>query len=263
MEADDAHRLLPPPLLTLNLTLDERYPNSRGRRRRRRRREEGVGAEALRALPDPGLDPFGPFAQRGDLPPPLELRLRGPQDRASPPLGRRAPRRAPAPEGLLMYSLLLADALRSDADDVLVLADPTYGACCVADRAAAALSADLLVHYGHSCLVPVPSSLLPVLYVFVDIRVDPTRLAAAVRSAFPDPPPPRASPSRAPSSSSPPSTRRGPSSSPMATRTSSSPRQNRSPPARSSDAPRPPSPNRRVWTRSSSWPTAGFTSRRS
>ncbi|OAY70380.1 Diphthamide biosynthesis protein 1 [Ananas comosus] len=91
------------------------------------------------------------------------------------------------PEGLLMYSLLLADALRSDADDVLVLADPTYGACCVADRAAAALSADLLVHYGHSCLVPVPSSLLPVLYVFVDIRVDPTRLAAAVRSAFPDP----------------------------------------------------------------------------
>lgn len=37
----------------------------------------------------------------------------------------------------------------------MVLGDVTYGACCVDDFSAKALGADLLVHYGHSCLVPV------------------------------------------------------------------------------------------------------------
>ncbi|KAM3245119.1 hypothetical protein ACQJBY_056441 [Aegilops geniculata] len=96
------------------------------------------------------------------------------------------------PEGLLLFSLplshLLGPFLAEDpSNDVLILADPTYGACCLGDRPAKALAADLLVHYGHSCLVPVTSSLLPVLYVFVEIRVDALRLAAAVRGAFPDP----------------------------------------------------------------------------
>uniref|UniRef100_A0A453Q165 Diphthamide biosynthesis protein 1 n=1 Tax=Aegilops tauschii subsp. strangulata TaxID=200361 RepID=A0A453Q165_AEGTS len=76
------------------------------------------------------------------------------------------------PEGLLLFSLplshLLGPFLAEDpSNDVLILADPTYGACCLGDRPAKALAADLLVHYGHSCLVPVTSSLLPVLYVFV------------------------------------------------------------------------------------------------
>ncbi|KAI4983032.1 hypothetical protein ZWY2020_023524 [Hordeum vulgare] len=96
------------------------------------------------------------------------------------------------PEGLLLFSLpishLLGPFLAEDpSNDVLILADPTYGACCLGDRPAKALAADLLVHYGHSCLVPVTSSLLPVLYVFVEIRVDALRLAAAIRGAFPDP----------------------------------------------------------------------------
>ncbi|XP_006649166.3 2-(3-amino-3-carboxypropyl)histidine synthase subunit 1 [Oryza brachyantha] len=96
------------------------------------------------------------------------------------------------PEGLLLFSLplshLLAPFLEPDpSNDLLILADPTYGACCLADRPAKALAADVLVHYGHSCLVPVTSSLLPVLYVFVEIHVDAQRLADAVRAAFPDP----------------------------------------------------------------------------
>jgi len=32
------------------------------------------------------------------------------------------------------------------------MGDITYGACCVDDFTAQALSVDLLVHYGHSCL---------------------------------------------------------------------------------------------------------------
>ena len=36
--------------------------------------------------------------------------------------------------------------------ETLIMGDVTYGACCVDDFTAQALGADLLVHYGHSCL---------------------------------------------------------------------------------------------------------------
>jgi 2-(3-amino-3-carboxypropyl)histidine synthase len=65
-----------------------------------------------------------------------------------------------------------------------VLGDVTYGACCVDDLSAAALGADFLVHYGHSCLVPVDATRLPCLYVFVDIRFDGAHLQECVRANF-------------------------------------------------------------------------------
>lgn len=34
----------------------------------------------------------------------------------------------------------------------VIMGDVTYGACCVDDYTARALGADLLIHYGHSCL---------------------------------------------------------------------------------------------------------------
>ena len=36
--------------------------------------------------------------------------------------------------------------------EVMILGDVTYGACCIDDFTARALGAQLLVHYGHSCL---------------------------------------------------------------------------------------------------------------
>jgi 2-(3-amino-3-carboxypropyl)histidine synthase len=41
-----------------------------------------------------------------------------------------------------------------------ILGDVTYGACCVDDYSSAALGVDFLVHYGHSCLVPVDLTLV-------------------------------------------------------------------------------------------------------
>ena len=78
------------------------------------------------------------------------------------------------PEGLLMYSLIVADILKnfSEASTVSILGDVTYGACCVDDLGAQALGANLLVRYGHSCLVPLTTTVIPCLYVFVEIRVD-------------------------------------------------------------------------------------------
>jgi len=39
--------------------------------------------------------------------------------------------------------------------ECLILGDVTYGACCVDDLASKALECDFIVHYGHSCLVPI------------------------------------------------------------------------------------------------------------
>ncbi|MCO5587566.1 hypothetical protein L7F22_041515 [Adiantum nelumboides] len=90
------------------------------------------------------------------------------------------------PEGLLMFALPLCDILESfaGADECFVLGDVTYGACCVDDFSAASLGADFLVHYGHSCLVPIDNSLIPCLYVFVEIQIDVLHLVDTVKLNF-------------------------------------------------------------------------------
>lgn len=69
--------------------------------------------------------------------------------------------------------------------EILVLGDVTYGACCVDDFTAKALGADFLVHYGHSCLVPIDATSLPALYVFVDIKIDTAHFLDTLRHNFP------------------------------------------------------------------------------
>lgn len=90
------------------------------------------------------------------------------------------------PEGLLMYSLAICDILEvfADVEECFVLGDVTYGACCVDDYSAVALGAEFLVHYGHSCLVPVDVTQIPCLYVFVDIQIDVSHLVEAIKQNF-------------------------------------------------------------------------------
>ena len=79
------------------------------------------------------------------------------------------------PEGLLLYATVISDVLQRLAltlEQVSILGDVTYGACCVDDLGAQALGAELLVHYGHSCLVPIQHTAIPCLYVFVEITID-------------------------------------------------------------------------------------------
>lgn len=57
-------------------------------------------------------------------------------------------------------------------EETVILGDVTYGACCVDDFTAEALGCDFLVHYGHSCLVPVTMTRIKTLYVFVEIGFD-------------------------------------------------------------------------------------------
>lgn len=90
------------------------------------------------------------------------------------------------PEGLLMFSLVISDIIeRFTEADTIVMGDVTYGACCVDDFTAKALGADLLVHYGHSCLIPVDQTAgIKVLYVFVDIKIDALHFIESVKHNF-------------------------------------------------------------------------------
>ncbi|KAG8274124.1 2-(3-amino-3-carboxypropyl)histidine synthase subunit 1 [Homalodisca vitripennis] len=92
------------------------------------------------------------------------------------------------PEGLLMYSVTLCDVIEKFTDaDTVIMGDVTYGACCVDDFTAKALGADLLVHYGHSCLIPIDrTSGITVLYIFVDIKIDPLHFIETVKANFPN-----------------------------------------------------------------------------
>lgn len=90
------------------------------------------------------------------------------------------------PEGLLRYALNIADILEEFCQaEAVILADVTYGACCVDDHTAKALGADFLIHYGHSCLIPVDQTTgIKMLYVFVDIKFDYQHFLETVKFNF-------------------------------------------------------------------------------
>ncbi|KAK0172823.1 hypothetical protein PV328_006094 [Microctonus aethiopoides] len=78
------------------------------------------------------------------------------------------------PEGLLLFATTISDIIEEFTDaETIIMADVTYGACCIDDYTARALNIDLLIHYGHSCLIPIDQTEgIKVLYIFVDIKID-------------------------------------------------------------------------------------------
>mmetsp|Transcript_13334 Transcript_13334/g.15289 ORF Transcript_13334/g.15289 Transcript_13334/m.15289 type:complete len:410 (+) Transcript_13334:112-1341(+) len=93
------------------------------------------------------------------------------------------------PEGLLLYATIISDIFKRCAPflkQVSVLGDVTYGACCVDDIGAKALGASLLLHYGHSCLVPIQHTVIPCLYVFVELQIDVQHMVDCVCATIAD-----------------------------------------------------------------------------
>jgi len=90
------------------------------------------------------------------------------------------------PEGLLMFATTISDILTQFCPGIetLIMGDVTYGACCIDDYTARAMGCDLLVHYAHSCLIPVDVTKIKTLYVFVDISIDTTHLLASLERNF-------------------------------------------------------------------------------
>lgn len=62
------------------------------------------------------------------------------------------------------------------------MGDITYGACCVDDYSAKRLGADFMVHYGHSCLIPIQKTQIPILYVFVELKINVDHLVKTIHA---------------------------------------------------------------------------------
>lgn len=86
-----------------------------------------------------------------------------------------------------MFATTLCDIVETFTDaDTVIMGDVTYGACCIDDFTALALGVDLLVHYGHSCLIPIDqTNSIKVLYIFVDIKIDPSHFVETIKINFP------------------------------------------------------------------------------
>ncbi|KIJ04981.1 hypothetical protein PAXINDRAFT_103950 [Paxillus involutus ATCC 200175] len=77
------------------------------------------------------------------------------------------------PDELLHDSVPIYRLLKQrvgDGRDLYVLADTSYGSCCIDEVAAQHVDADLVVHYGHACMSK--TSRLPVVYVFGRKSID-------------------------------------------------------------------------------------------
>jgi diphthamide biosynthesis protein 2 len=72
----------------------------------------------------------------------------------------------------------------SGQESLFILGDTSYGACCVDEVAAEHVDADVVVHYGRSCLSP--PSRLPVIYVFTErpLALDP--VVATFKETYPE-----------------------------------------------------------------------------
>ncbi|MBN2250539.1 MAG: diphthamide synthesis protein [Candidatus Altiarchaeota archaeon] len=59
------------------------------------------------------------------------------------------------PEGLKQYAVRIAKEIeeRTNAETVIFI-DPVYGACDTKDKEAEMLRLDLVVHFGHTSLMP-------------------------------------------------------------------------------------------------------------
>ncbi|RDB21855.1 Diphthamide biosynthesis protein 2 [Hypsizygus marmoreus] len=85
------------------------------------------------------------------------------------------------PDQLLHDSVPIYRKLKSRIGvgrELYVLADTSYGSCCVDEVAAQHVDADAMVHYGHACMTQ--TSRLPVIYVFGRRPIDIERCTTSV-----------------------------------------------------------------------------------
>jgi 2-(3-amino-3-carboxypropyl)histidine synthase len=90
------------------------------------------------------------------------------------------------PEGFLEYATRISRQLAEECDcDVTIMADAVFGACCVDDLACRSQGIDLLVHFGHSCLVPVDQTVVQTMYIPVTMKFNQDHLLDTIKYNFP------------------------------------------------------------------------------
>lgn len=88
-------------------------------------------------------------------------------------------------DNILHLAVTIESELAKHVDSsIFILADTSYGSCCVDEIAASHMQADGLIHFGHACLSKVTR--LPVLYVFPKNQVDVDNFIECFKSNIPD-----------------------------------------------------------------------------
>lgn len=97
------------------------------------------------------------------------------------------------PEGLIRFGTVLVDVMSAYLKEngcqyvnFIIMGDLTYGACCIDDYLADSMNCDLIIHYAHSCLVPINqmSTNVKYLYVFLDIKFDLDHITKCIKHNF-------------------------------------------------------------------------------
>lgn len=87
----------------------------------------------------------------------------------------------------MLFACIISDIIRTFTNcETVILGDVTYGACCIDDIASDEFDCDLLVHYGHSCLIPITETRRKVMYVFVEIGIDLQHFVDTIKFNFED-----------------------------------------------------------------------------
>jgi diphthamide biosynthesis protein 2 len=77
------------------------------------------------------------------------------------------------------------ESQEEEDEHLTILGDTSYGACCVDEVAAEHCDAEVVVHYGRSCLSP--TARLPVIYVFTTKALDLESTVSTFQTTYPDP----------------------------------------------------------------------------
>lgn len=80
--------------------------------------------------------------------------------------------------------MLNGDAIIKTPYKVTILADTSYGSCCVDEIAAEHVDAQVVVHYGRTCLSP--TARLPIVYVYTLKPLDIVKVARAFEDTYTD-----------------------------------------------------------------------------
>lgn len=84
----------------------------------------------------------------------------------------------------LSISDMAAQKRHPRRERLAILADTSYGSCCVDEIAAEHANAEVVVHYGRSCLSP--TARLSVIYVYTTRELDHESVVASFEASFPD-----------------------------------------------------------------------------
>lgn len=87
-------------------------------------------------------------------------------------------------EGVQELDISKANSSQPKRERLSILADTSYGACCVDEIAAEHVDAEVVVHYGRSCLSP--TARLPVIYVYTTHELALDDVVEAFTQTFPE-----------------------------------------------------------------------------